>query len=215
MREATLSCLLLALALPAVADEKSDELEKRIAQVIYNTSKQERDLKAPAPEVIARWRSDKLTSRGERLYTYVGQTPLHDPDGGEIRWQFQVRVLSSGWEPSAEAEKRWAGRAAGTDEKTRGEIAFLAGETEGRKHARVYFRLVRGGLKLVMAITRDGEWKRDDAIRLSKPRWQFFVEEAERQGLFGRIRFVVRRLAVVGSNTAKTGISARLLSAPM
>ncbi|MHC4137322.1 MAG: hypothetical protein ACYTDU_06280 [Planctomycetota bacterium] len=196
MRKAALSCLLLALALPAVADEQSDELEKRIAQVIYNTSKQERDLKAPAPEVIARWRSEKLTSRGERLYTYVGPTPLHDPGGSEIRWQFQVRVLPSGWEPSAEAEKRWAGRAAGTDEKTGGEIAFLAGETEGRKHARVYFRLVRGGLKLVMAITRAGEWKRDDAIRLSKPRWQFFVEEAERQGLFGRIRFVVRRLAV-------------------
>jgi len=184
----------LLLALPAAAkDIDRMTLEERIVQVVYNTVHQKQFEDAPPDDVVDRWR---LAGTGDiKVYEYnIGD--LEDDDYKRIGWRFQVRVLPPDWKPDPASQAKWAEKAAGIDKQTEGERAFLESQ-RGVRRTKVYFRLRSGTIKLVMSITREGKETQDEAIRKAERRWQFFVSEAERYGLFERARIIVVALPPV------------------
>ncbi|MHC4137321.1 MAG: hypothetical protein ACYTDU_06275 [Planctomycetota bacterium] len=191
MRTVVAACLLGAVA----AADAGDDFESRVAQVIFNTSKMERLTEAPDTDTIERWRHEK--DNGEVIYSY--RTPREVEDHGvPILWQFQIRVLPPDWKPDPAGEKKWAEKVVGTDSKTEAECAFLVSKGGEVRRTKVYFRIVKGSVKLVMAVTRPGPEEAKGAIEKALERWHFFYEEAKRYGLFEDARFLILPACPVG-----------------
>lgn len=169
----------------APAESQPQNFEQAVGLTIHNTFQQLQSDDVPPDAAIREYRRIGQERNGDRdgLNWAYRHNPT-DRDGREILLDAAIVQLYEGWQPDPAQVAAWEPFAAGTHDTTGAEIFHRVSE-RGVKRSAVFFKLQRGGLELDMRVIREMGEQESAAELIAKatPWWEFFVAEAERNGL--------------------------------
>jgi hypothetical protein len=178
-----LVCVLpLSLPAPAARAQEITERDRAAAQVIYDTIRVRRGVGAPDEATILDYKRACADDAGDS-YCFAN-ADVRDASGGPYTWSCRIEFLPEGWTPDREAERRWEQRFLREDGATGARIYHQVNAEHPGTPSRVSFKLRRGRTQIILQETRGGGPGAEEHLRLALPRWRFFVEDAEAQGLF-------------------------------